>query len=301
VDEYPKVIIAPGAGFCRGVEKAVEKTLHIAKDKENGRIFLDGELVHNREVGDRLRAQGVQLLKENSEVCAADTIVIRAHGISPQRRSHLEHFGCEIVDCTCPLVGRIAKIIADHSANPTILLGDRNHVEVEGLCGYSQNIYVCENLTELTQFIDAIQKNGQIHGDIFDHKCVNFSKMDDWILVCQSTLDMNFLEAAKILCAQKKLPIKIFDTICEATKRRQLGLRTLENCDAVIVIGGFHSANTKRLYEKMKRKMMSIFWIENISDLLGINLNNYKSIGITAGASTSREVLRKIYGEISKK
>jgi 4-hydroxy-3-methylbut-2-enyl diphosphate reductase len=112
---------------------------------------------------------------------------------------------------------------------------------------------------------------------------------------------MDFLEAAKNLCGKKNFPIKIFDTICGATKQRQLSLRTLESCDAVIVVGGKHSANTKRLYEKIKRKIMAVFWIENAENLAEIDLNPYQKIGITAGASTPQNVLRKIYSEISQK
>jgi 4-hydroxy-3-methylbut-2-enyl diphosphate reductase len=205
------------------------------------------------------------------------------------------------VDCTCPLVGRIAKIIAAYSDNPIILLGDRNHAEVEGLCGYSKNIHVCETFAELAQLIDVVQRNDRNNETIFDHQCINFAKTNDWILICQSTLDMDFLEAARNLCGKKNFPVKIFDTICAATKRHQIGLQMLENCDAAIVVGGFHSANTKRLYEKMKRKMMAVFWIENTTDLMKINLNNYKKIGITAGTSTPRDILRNIYAEISKK
>jgi 4-hydroxy-3-methylbut-2-enyl diphosphate reductase len=299
VDRSHEVVIAPGAGFCRGVEAAVEKTLHIAKNKRNGRIFLDGELVHNRDVGDRLRAQGVQLLEEHSEICLRDTIIIRAHGISPQRRFHLERLGCEIVDCTCPFVGRIAKVIEAHSGHSIILLGDRDHAEVGGLCGYSKNIHVCENLAELAQLIDSVQQKNRMGENISDDKHTHSDKVNPWILLCQSTLDMDFWEAAKNLCVH--FPIKIFDTICGATKRRQRGLQALESCDAVIVVGGKHSANTKRLYENIKQKIMAVFWIESAKNLPEIDLNSYRKIGITAGASTPRDVLRKIYDEIAQK
>jgi 4-hydroxy-3-methylbut-2-enyl diphosphate reductase len=301
VNRSYEVIIAPGAGFCHGVEVAVEKALHIAKNRKNGHIFLDGELVHNREVGNQLRAQGVQLLEEHSKVCPEDIIIIRAHGISPQRRFYLERLGCEIMDCTCPLVGRIAKIIGAHSGHPIILLGDRDHAEVEGLCGYSKNIHVCENLAEFAQLIDAVPQKDRISESISGDKYTNSGEMNTWILVCQSTLDVDFLEAAKNLCDQKNFPIEIFDTICGATKQRQRGLRMLENCDAVIVVGGKHSANTKRLYEKIKQKIMAVFWIENAKNLAEIDLSPYRKIGITAGTSTPQNVLRKIYGEISKK
>jgi 4-hydroxy-3-methylbut-2-enyl diphosphate reductase len=296
-----EVIVAPGAGFCHGVEVAVEKTLYIAKNRKSGHIFLDGELVHNREVGDQLRAQGVQLLEEHSEIYPEDTIIIRAHGVSPQRRFYLERLGCEVVDCTCPLVGRIAKIIEAHSGSPIILLGDRNHTEIEGLCGYSKNIHVCENLAELAQLIDTVQQKDRMGESILGDKYTNPGEMNTWILVCQSTLDMDFLEAAKNLCDKKNFPIEIFDTICGATKRRQLGLRRLESCDAAIVVGGKHSANTKRLYEKMKQKIMAVFWIENAKNLAEIDLSPYPKIGIASGTSTPQNILRKIYGEISKK
>ncbi|MDR1366598.1 MAG: 4-hydroxy-3-methylbut-2-enyl diphosphate reductase [Puniceicoccales bacterium] len=294
-----QIIIAPHSGFCGGVESAVNRALNIAANKKNGRVFLEGELVHNRDVNEQLHGRGIALLQRNLEIQKEDTVIIRAHGISPQRRFYLEHFGCEIVDCTCPLVRRIAKIIEAHSTKPIILLGDRDHAEVEGLCGYSKHIYVCENLAECSQFIDAMQQSSR--SDERNHRSINFGETNDGILVCQSTLDMDFLEAARNLCGKKKFSVKIFDTICEATRQRQLGLRMLENCDAVIVVGGKHSANTKRLYEKMKRKIVAVFWIENTENLAEINLNSYKKIGITAGASTPQSVLRNIYGKISKK
>ncbi|MDR0418506.1 MAG: 4-hydroxy-3-methylbut-2-enyl diphosphate reductase [Puniceicoccales bacterium] len=294
-----QIIIAPHSGFCEGVKSAVNRALHVAANKKNGRVILEGELVHNRDVNEWLYARGIALLQRDLDIQKEDTIIIRAHGISPQRRFYLEHFGCEIVDCTCPFVRHIAKIIEAHSTKPIILLGDRNHVEVEGLCGYSKHICVCENLAECSRLIDAVQQSSR--SDECDHRSINFSKIDDGILVCQSTLDVDFLKAVHNLCDKKNFPIKFFDTICGATRRRQLGLRTLENCDAVIVVGGKHSANTKRLYEKMKQKIVAVFWIENNENLAEIDLNPYKKIGIAAGTSTPQSVLQNIYGEISKK
>ncbi|MDR1907152.1 MAG: 4-hydroxy-3-methylbut-2-enyl diphosphate reductase [Puniceicoccales bacterium] len=296
-----EVIIASASGFCGGVESAVQKALDVVKNRPAGRVFLDGELVHNRTVSERLFSQGIQLLGEHSKVEKEDTIIIRAHGITPQRRSYLEHFGCKIVDCTCPLVRRISKIIEAHSGKQIILLGDRNHAEVEGLCGYSKNIHICESLAELSQFIDAVRQNDRIDENIFDHRYASHGETDDWILVCQSTLDVDFLKAARNLCNGKHFPVKIFDTICAATKRHQKGLEALKNCDAVIVVGGFHSANTKRLFEKMKQKIAAVFWIEDIADLAEINLDTYKKIGITAGASTPQDVLQGVRDKISKK
>jgi 4-hydroxy-3-methylbut-2-enyl diphosphate reductase len=301
VDKNREIIVASGGGFCCGVELAVQRVFDVLRNRRNGRIFLDGELVQNREISDRLRARGALLLDENSEICPEDTIVIRAHGVSPQRRYYLDNLGCKIVDCTCPLIGRITKVVEDYIGHPVILLGDRDHAEVKGVCGYYKNIHVCENLDELARVIDAAQqKKEQVSENISRDEY--FARiMNTWVLVCQSTLDVDFFEAAKQLCAQKNFSIEIFDTICTATKQRQLGLLELKDCDAVIVVGGKHSANTKRLYEKMKQKIMAVFWVEDRKDLAEIDLSPYSKIGIAAGASTPQDALQDVYDEVSKK
>jgi 4-hydroxy-3-methylbut-2-enyl diphosphate reductase len=233
------------------------------------------------------------LLQSESNIVKDDTIIIRAHGISPQRRLYLENFGCEIIDCTCPLVQKIAKIIKKNKDRSIILLGDHGHEEVEGLCGYAQNIHVCGALHELAQLLDKVWQNATKEFN-------NEYKIPHWLMVCQSTLDIDFLGAAQKLCREKKFPIEIVDTICLATKQRQLGLKILDDCDAVIVIGGFHSANTKRLFEKIKQRMSDIFWIEGENDLENLELGIYKKIGLAAGTSTPRDVVQNIYDEILK-
>jgi 4-hydroxy-3-methylbut-2-enyl diphosphate reductase len=293
------IVIAPGAGFCGGVEFALKKALGVVKRKKEGYVFLDGELVNNRDVGEQLYAQGIRPLQRDSEIREADTILIRTHGISPQRRLFLEHFGCEIEDCTCPLVRKISRIMEANRGRQIILLGDHNHAEIEGLCGYADDLYVCENLEELSLLMEKVCKNKKIGEDFLDNK--NFNGPENWIMLCQSTLDMDFLEAARNLCGEKNFPVKIFDTICSATKRRQSGLESLKDCDAVIVVGGFHSANTKRLFEKMKKQMVAVFWIENADALAATNWDIYPKIGIAAGASTPQSVLQNVYDEISKK
>jgi 4-hydroxy-3-methylbut-2-enyl diphosphate reductase len=299
MNERRRIVIAPGSGFCGGVKFALEKALAIAQGKKEGYVFLDGELVNNRDVGKQLYAQGIRPLQQDSEIHGEDTILIRTHGISPQRRLFLEHFGCEIGDCTCPLVRKISRIMEANRDRQIILLGDCNHVEVEGLCGYADNVHVCENLRELFQLLEEVCQNRKIGENFLGNRA--FKGEENWIMLCQSTLDMDFLEAAKNLCGEKNFPVEIFDTICSETKRRQSGLELLKDCDAVIVVGGFHSANTKRLFEKMKKQMVAVFWIENADDLAATNWDIYPKIGIASGASTPQSVLQNVYGEISKK
>jgi 4-hydroxy-3-methylbut-2-enyl diphosphate reductase len=126
-----EVVVAPASGFCGGVAAAVKKASNVARSKRSGHIFLEGELVHNGAVNERLWALGVRPLQWDSVVCGEDTIIIRAHGISPKRRLYLENFECKIVDCTCPLVRCIAQTIEANKCKKIILLGDRNHAEVE--------------------------------------------------------------------------------------------------------------------------------------------------------------------------
>jgi 4-hydroxy-3-methylbut-2-enyl diphosphate reductase len=293
-----EIVIAPASGFCVGVEVAVQKALNIVKNKKEGHVFLEGELVHNRDVNEQLRKNGVKLLQPNMEIDTKDTIIIRAHGISPERRAFLDHFGCEIQDATCPLVRRIANIIEANKDKKIILLGDRGHVEVEGLRGYAKNIYVCRTMEELTALIDRIYQEKE--NENYPTRTAQF---DDWVIICQSTLDIDFLKEARILCKEKCFAAEIFDTICSSTKQRQLGLKTLENCDLVIIVGGINSANTKRLFEKMKLHVASVIWVENAKDLLDMDIrfDTYSKIGIAAGASTPRYVVQEIYTEISKK
>ncbi|MDR2806706.1 MAG: 4-hydroxy-3-methylbut-2-enyl diphosphate reductase [Puniceicoccales bacterium] len=299
--EDREVTIAPGAGFCKGVELALKKALQAAKNKKQGSVFSEGELVHNRDVSAQLYAQGICQWTQDVQIHPEDTLLIRAHGISPQRRSFLTSLGCIIEDCTCPLVARIGRIIETHREKGILLLGDRQHEEVEGLCGYAKHVHVCENLNELAQLIDAIHHHKQIGEKILDEKYSAPSEIQDWIMIAQSTLDLDFWTMAKALCAQKRFHAQIFDTICEATKQRQQGLEHLYACDAVIVIGGFHSANTKRLFEKIKKHIATVFWIESSEDLTKLNWNLYKKIGITAGTSTPKSVVQHVFREISKK
>jgi 4-hydroxy-3-methylbut-2-enyl diphosphate reductase len=280
------------------VESAIEKVLLLAENEPGKRIFVDGELVHNRDVNECLRKRGIGSLEQDSSVHEDDIIVIRSHGIPPDRRSFLENFGCQIKDCTCPLVRRIAGIIEANRRRPIILLGDRNHVEVKGLCGHAEEIFVCENLDELSQLLETIQKENH---SISKNNIASPREIKHWLMLCQSTLDVDFLKAARHLCAERNLNIEIIDTICSATKQRQSGLKALENCDAILVVGGRNSANTGRLFKKIKERNQIAFWIENEGDLESLDLDIYKKIGITAGASTPRDVLENIRRKISKK
>lgn len=300
--------VASACGFCEGVECAIKKALD-AVSLQTGRVFTDGELIHNPEVNADLYKKGVQLLAKGEKVVkleSQDTVVIRAHGITPQRRQFLKSLGCQIVDGTCKHVAKIASIIKKNNPIPVLFLGDRNHPEVLGVCGYAEKIQICSHITELKDFV----RSGLPFQNNTDHDVSNAKKIDkieaeneaaiEFILLCQSTLDSAFWGEAQRWLDDQNLKFSAYNTICEATYKRQDALEELKECDAVIVIGGKNSANTRRLCEKIKERAQPVFHVEGVQDLDYSALERFESIGITAGASTPATTIQEVYRKLSE-
>lgn len=319
-----EVKVAPHSGFCVGVKRAVDCVFSLIREgnlKKNSdsKVYFDGELVHNKWVNEHLKKQGVSPLLEEQIVKIAvkkeDTIIIPAHGTSVTRQEQLRKLPCKIVDCTCPFVTKIAKIIKNHSHQNIILLGDPNHTEIKGLRSYAKNVNVCATLLDLENLIyvvcefsvnlkqqNSVEKN-YYAAKISDDTCNtwNFDVNNSWILLCQSTLDEYFLQQAQDLCKKESFNVEVFDTICAATKQRRSGLNTLKDCDGIIVIGGKNSANTKRLFERAKTFTSNVWWIENVEELPPFSEFPFvKKIGIVAGASTPQELIDAAYKKLQE-
>jgi len=282
-----KVIRAKSAGFCWGVERAIDIAREFAASG-NKTVFTDGPLIHNRQMMEKLQAEGIHEVgdyQSKSELHINQfqkqdaVMVVRAHGISPERRQYLKSLDMEFKDATCPDVGIIAGKIRLHAKKgfETIIFGDPKHPEVIGLLGYTE-------------------KKGHViqsHEDI-----TNLPPLGDKIcMVSQSTMFTHeFLELSSYL--KTLYPhVLIFDTICGATKERQSDILTLvkEGCEAIIVIGGSHSANTIKLVTLSEAQGIPTFHIETIKDLDLIAISNYKTVGITAGASTPDFLITEVY------
>ena len=299
-----QVIVAPASGFCSGVQLAIRHVKQALKKYPGRRVIVDGELVHNRFVCEDLYCQGAYVLDEKKrnpygvgfeEIAPDDVVVIRAHGISLARREKIESLGCEIVDATCPLVRKIATIIASQRDRNILLLGDRQHEEVIGLRSYAPNVCVCGNLDEVREWIQIVHRRGKNV-----EKFGRFQIFSEWSLVCQSTLDIALFNSVKTYLEEQRFSIDIFDTICAATKLRQRGIEHIFLCDAAIVIGGKNSANTRRLYENICRNVNATWWIELVDEIDEIPLNKFHKIGIAAGASTSPEQIIALKNKIEK-
>ena len=258
-----------------GVRRAVEMVLD-APNKHVNPICTFGPLIHNPQVLDLLREKEISTLERIPEY-GTGTVLIRAHGVPPQTKQDLKKAGYKIIDATCPRVIKVQTIIRKHAKKDyaAIIIGDKDHPEVIGLLGYAGGKgFVVDNIDDL----DSLP---------------SFEKA---IIVAQTTQNTLFFEEIKKWAKHKFPHYKIFDTICDSTAKRQVEVQNLADLvDAVIVVGGQNSGNTKRLAEISKKTGKPTYHIETESEIDVDALSEAKCIGITAGASTPNWVIKKIY------
>ena len=270
-----KILIAKTAGFCMGVRRAVEIALN-APGKHKEPIYTYGPLIHNPHVLTLLRGKGISILDHIPEH-GTGTVIIRAHGVPPQTKESLEKAGFNVIDATCPRVIKVQNIIHKHakSGYSSIIIGDQDHPEVIGLLGYARgNGYVVDSIKDL----DSLP--------IFDKA----------IIVAQTTQSTFLFEEVKKWAAAKFPLYKIFDTICDSTSKRQAEVKRMaEFVDAIIVVGGRSSGNTKRLAEIANQSGKPAYHIESETELDLKSLVSAKCIGITAGASTPNWIIKRVY------
>jgi 4-hydroxy-3-methylbut-2-enyl diphosphate reductase len=277
-----EIKLAKTAGFCMGVRRAVDMALYIAKHKGDEEVYTYGPLIHNPQTIELLKERGIRPVEE-IELTGRGTIIIRAHGISPSETQRLREKGIRIIDATCPKVVHVQSIIRRHaSENYTILIiGDRDHPEVEGLMGHTfgQGIII-GSLGEVDRLPDL------------EKVCV----------VAQTTQSKDeYAEISERI--RKRFPgALIFDTICDSTEKRQSEIKKMAGeMDAIIIIGGRNSANTRRLAKISESCGIPTFHIETVEDLKKIDVSGFGKIGISAGASTPNWVIRQIVKEIEKR
>ena len=281
-----KVIRAKSAGFCWGVERAIQVAREESQRGER-RVYTDGPLIHNRQMMEALGKDDIQEVgdyQSKNEINVQDNdekesvVVVRAHGISPQRRRYLKSLGLPFRDGTCPDVGIIAGKVKSHSEKgyQIVIFGDPEHPEVIGLVGYA---------------------NGNAHVINKEHDISNLPDLGDKVaMVSQSTMFTHEFKYLSDLLSVKYPGMVIFDTICGATKERQSDLVDLveQGADAIVVIGGKHSANTRKLAKLASSHDRPTFHIETADDLLPSDFETFSVVGVTAGASTPEFIIRKV-------
>ncbi len=289
-----KVIRADSAGFCWGVERAINIARDLAADGTQGRtVYTDGPLIHNNQMMERMEAEGVreagdyysQSTIEVDEDAKEDSVlVVRAHGISPERRQYLKGLGLPFHDATCPDVGIIAGKIKNHARKgfDIIIFGDPKHPEVTGLLGYADGRgHVVQNMDDL----DALPEfNGEV------------------CMVSQSTMFSHEYKALVDQIFAKYPDAQIFDTICGATKERQSGVLGLveQGAEAIIVIGGRHSANTCKLVKLAESHGKPTFHIETAAELNAEIFGQFDAVGVTAGASTPEFIIESVCKQLEE-
>ena len=262
-----KVIPASSAGFCWGVRRAVECASATA-EKTRGTVYTDGPLIHNPAMIRDLEARGVRVASAPETLPEGSTLIIRAHGIAPEHRKHLESLPLNIVDATCPEVARIQGIIRSHVAQgyAIVIHGDKGHAEVVGLCGHAQGRgFVVESAEDVAALPAELGK-----------VCV----------VAQSTQgEAEFARVAEAVHGRFS-EVRILDTICEATKNRQRELRCLaETCQKIVVVGSRMSANSLRLAH-IASEVCPTVMVADAMELRPEDFIGVTTVGLTAGAST---------------
>jgi (E)-4-hydroxy-3-methyl-but-2-enyl pyrophosphate reductase len=273
-----EIRIAKTAGFCMGVRRAVEMVFDLAACGGEAPLYTFGPLIHNSQVLELLRQKGIAILDHIPQT-GHGTVVIRAHGVPPQITTRLEQAGFEVKDATCPRVVKIQRIIQASAENgaETIIIGDRDHPEVIGLQGYARG-------------------RGHVVGDLETLRALpHFNRA---VVVAQSTQNTAFFETARQWVMSNRPEYKVYHTICDSTEKRQAEVRHLATeVDAVIVVGGRTSGNTRRLVEIAHESGKPAWHIETDRDLHALDrhlLTSAGTIGITAGASTPNWVIKRV-------
>ena len=272
------VKLAKTAGFCMGVRRAMEMTL-AESNKKDGPLFTYGPLIHNNQVLELLSLKGVKSIN-NLEGIHKGRIIIRAHGIPPNEREALKNSGLKLLDATCPKVAKVQSIVQSYTKKgyAAVIVGDKNHAETIGLTGHASGpVYVINNIQDIR----------------------NLPALNPVFVVAQTTQDeQNFNDIVGAL--KKRFPdILVFDTICDATHQRQSEVRSFAGeVDALVVVGGYQSANTKRLAEISRNSNLPTFHVETEKDLDLNILSEMNTIGVTAGASTPNWMIKNVVSAI---
>jgi (E)-4-hydroxy-3-methyl-but-2-enyl pyrophosphate reductase len=273
-----KVKLAGTAGFCMGVRRAMELVLEEANRSE-GPLYTFGPLIHNRQVMAVLERRGIQPV-QSVEGLLEGSIVIRAHGIPPYQRQVLKGSGLRIIDGTCPRVARVQSVIRYHTKKgfAAVIVGNPEHPEVKGLMGYAEGpVYVISAAEAVAELDDNLP----------------------FFMVAQTTQDEKLYGEITREMLKCFPGTKIFKTICDATHERQDEVRALTHLvDAMVIVGGFHSGNTKRLVQIARAEGLPAFHVETEKDLDPKDLSGMGVVGVTAGASTPNWMIKNVVKKI---
>ena len=280
-----EVKVAKTAGFCFGVQRAVDKVYELIGSCPD-RLFTLGPIIHNEEVVNDLEKKGVRVASEDDlrTLPEDSTVVIRSHGVGKEVYDHLEEYGLSYVDVTCPFVLKIHRIVEKESRAGAhiVIIGDPDHPEVVGICGWCMGPYtVIRTEQDALDFVFPIDKNICI----VSQTTFNYNKFKDLVeILREKRYDNTVLNILNIL-----------NTICNATEERQREAKSIAGeVDTMLVVGGRHSSNTQKLFEICKKECENTYYIQTPVDLDSEMFHHSSYVGITAGASTPKKIIEEV-------
>lgn len=275
------VKLAKSAGFCFGVKRAVDTVNSEIAKATNKKIYTYGPIIHNEEVVNEFKAQGVDVIEEGIDLSGIQpgTVIIRSHGVSREVQNNLMNSGFDVVDATCPFVKKIHRLVDEHSAAGyyVLVVGNPTHPEVEGIVGWinGDDYKVISNDSDLS-FLENVKER-------------------KICMVSQTTYNHRKFQDLVEIITEKGYDILVLNTICNATEERQVEASEIsKEVDAMIVIGGKKSSNTQKLFEICKRECEDTYYIQTKDDLDLSVLQSIDNVGITAGASTPNKIIEEV-------
>lgn len=275
----PQIILAETMGLCFGVRDALNIVAKVASPQDT---TIYGELVHNPLISKNLAERGFLTAAETArdELPVSKQVLITAHGLSQKRREILLSAGKTLIDTTCPLVRNVHEIAQrlQKEGHFVVLIGRRGHVEVQGIIEDLENFCVVQSHDDVTEY---------------PHPKI--------AIICQATAESENAQRIVAVVKQKNRgkEINFIDTICTPTRNRQLALRLLlKKVEALVVVGGYHSNNTRQLLARAVASQVPCQQVENASQLNETWCRDFKKIGLTAGTSTPDSIIRSVYEKL---
>lgn len=275
-----EIILAKRAGFCFGVKRATQMAFEAAgKDRKT---FTLGPIIHSPQVVQKLEDMGVSVVKDLSGV-QEGTVIIRSHGVLASEMEEARRKQLEVVDATCPFVKKAqeyVKYLAD-AGYDVLVVGDADHPEVQGIVSYGgkDRVYVVASGEEVKQL----------------------PKMGKMGVVAQTTQSFDNLKSVVTECLRRGGEVRVFNTICDATAvRQQEATELAQQVDCMVVIGGFNSANTRRLAEICAELQPKTYHIETAAELNPEWFKDVKRVGVTAGASTPKWIIDDVMARLEE-
>ena len=280
-----KVLVADKCGFCPGVRNAISMAERVLAEVDaTGPVYSLGPIIHNKEVVERLAKAGLRTVESIDQIDAgpatakrseAGTVLIRSHGVAPKELERLKQKGLRIVDATCVLVKRVQRIAQQLEAEgyEVVIIGEENHPEVQAVVGCVSDVVVVAGEDDL-------------------HKLPQDGRLG---IVCQTTQSPEHLGGMLGAIGRGSFKeLKVINTLCrEATKRQESAVELCKSVDIMFVLGGLHSANTRRLAELCEKHNPETFHLQNWDELDKKVLFGKNVAGVTAGASTPSWVIEE--------